>query len=79
MFALAFYNKTTKELILARDTNGTKPLYYGYIKDKLYFSSEIKSLLECGFERKVCKKAFGLYYNQGYVLVTFLCLRVLKS
>ena len=67
MFALAFYNKTTKELILARDTNGTKPLYYGYIKDKLYFSSEIKSLLECGFERKVCKKALGLYYNQGYV------------
>ena len=67
MFALAFYNKTTKELILARDTNGTKPLYYGYIKDKLYFSSEIKSLLECGFERKICKKALGLYYNQGYV------------
>jgi len=67
MFALAFYNKTTRELILARDTNGTKPLYYGYIKDKLYFSSEIKSLLECGFERKICKKALGLYYNQGYV------------
>ena len=66
MFALAFYNKTTKELILARDTNGTKPLYYGYLKDKLYFSSEIKSLLECGFERRVCKKALSLYYNQGY-------------
>ena len=67
MFALAFYNKTTKELILARDTNGTKPLYYGYLKDKLYFSSEIRSLLECGFERKICKQALGLYYNQGYV------------
>ena len=67
MFALAFYNKTTKELILARDTNGTKPLYYGYLKDKLYFSSEIRSLLECGFERRICKKALGLYYNQGYV------------
>lgn len=67
MFALAFYNKTTRELILARDTNGTKPLYYGHIKDKLYFSSEIRSLLECGFERKVCKKALGIYYNQGYV------------
>ena len=67
MFALAFYNKTTKELILARDTNGTKPLFYGYLKDKLYFSSEIKSLLECGFERRICKKALGLYYNQGYV------------
>ncbi len=67
MFALAFYNKTTKELILARDTNGTKPLYYGNLNDKLYFSSEIKSLLECGFERRICKRALGLYYNQGYV------------
>ena len=67
MFALAFYNTTTKQLILARDTNGTKPLYYGYLKDKLYFSSEIKSLLECGFERKICKRALSLYYNQGYV------------
>ena len=67
MFALAFYNKTTKELILARDTNGTKPLYYGYQNEKLYFSSEIKSLLECGFEKRVCKRALGLYYNQGYV------------
>ena len=67
MFALAFYNKKTRELILARDTNGTKPLYYGNLNDKLYFSSEIKSLLECGFERRVCKRAFSLYYNQGYV------------
>ena len=66
MFALAFYNKTTKQLILARDTNGTKPLYYGYLKDKLYFSSEIKSLLECGFERRICKRALSHYYNQGY-------------
>ena len=66
MFALAFYNKTTKKLILARDTNGTKPLYYGNLNDKLYFSSEIKSLLECGFERRVCKRALSHYYNQGY-------------
>ena len=66
MFALAFYNKTTKELILARDTNGTKPLYYGTLNEKLYFSSEIKSLLECGFERRVCKRALSHYYNQGY-------------
>ena len=66
MFALAFYNKKTRELILARDTNGTKPLYYGNLNDKLYFSSEIKSLLECGFERRVCKRALSHYYNQGY-------------
>ena len=56
MFALAFYNKTTKELIFkARDTNGTKPLYYGNLNDKLYFSSEIKSLLECALKDEFVK------------------------
>ena len=66
MFALAFYNKTTKELILARDKNGAKPLYWGHIGNKLAFSSEIKSLLKLGFERKVDHEAFGHYYKQGY-------------
>ena len=45
MFALAFYNKSTGDLILARDTNGAKPLYYSKFKDRLAFSSEISSLL----------------------------------
>ena len=66
MFALACYNKTTKELILARDKNGAKPLYWGHIENKLAFSSEIKSLLKLGFERKVDKEALGHYYKQGY-------------
>ena len=66
MFAFAAYNKNTKELILARDSNGAKPLYYGYINDKLAFSSEIKSLLAIGFERKVDKEGFKHYYKQGY-------------
>lgn len=66
MFALAFYNKNTRSLILARDTNGTKPLYYGYLNNKLYFSSEIKSLLQAGFDRKICKQALAHYYKQGY-------------
>jgi len=38
MFAFAHYNKKTKKLILARDSNGAKPLYYGYIGGKLAFS-----------------------------------------
>ena len=66
MFAFACYNKKTKELIIARDSNGTKPLYYGYINGKFAFSSEIKSLLTLGFERKVDKEAFKQYYKQGY-------------
>ena len=66
MFAFACYNKKTKELIIARDSNGTKPLYYGYINGKFAFSSEIKSLLTLGFERRVDIQGFKHYYKQGY-------------
>jgi asparagine synthase (glutamine-hydrolysing) len=45
MFALAIYDKTKRKLILARDRLGKKPLHYALVKDKLYFASEIKSIL----------------------------------
>ncbi len=46
MFAFAWYNNTTKKMILARDRYGIKPLFYGYNTDKsIWFSSEIKALL----------------------------------
>jgi asparagine synthase (glutamine-hydrolysing) len=66
MFGLACYNKTTKQLTLARDSNGIKPVYYGFHNHTLYFSSEIKSLLEVGFERRVNKKALSHYHKLGY-------------
>lgn len=44
MFALAFYDKSKNELLLARDTVGIKPLYYIAEPDFFEFSSEIKSL-----------------------------------
>ena len=67
MFAFACYNKVNKKIWVCRDSNGAKPLYYGHLNGRLAFSSEIKSLLECGFERKVDKEAFGHFYKQGYV------------
>ena len=45
MFALAIYDQTKRKLILARDRLGKKPLHYALVKDKLYFASEIKSIL----------------------------------
>jgi asparagine synthase (glutamine-hydrolysing) len=45
MFALAIYDKTKRKLVLARDRLGKKPLHYALLKDKLYFASEIKSIL----------------------------------
>lgn len=46
MFAFSYYNKSTKELILARDRFGVKPLHYMIHNGVLYFSSEIKPLIK---------------------------------
>ena len=47
MFAFAIWNKNAKELFIARDRFGVKPLYYVHDDNgSLFFGSEIKSLLE---------------------------------
>ena len=45
MFAIAIWNDATRELVLARDRIGIKPLYFAHTGRRLYFGSEIKSLL----------------------------------
>jgi asparagine synthase (glutamine-hydrolysing) len=45
MFGLAIWDARTRTLLLARDRVGIKPLYYAEAKGRLYFGSEIKSLL----------------------------------
>lgn len=47
MFAFAIYDKRKKELFIARDRLGVKPLYYVHdAEGNLFFGSEIKTLLE---------------------------------
>lgn len=45
MFAFAIWDTINKELFIARDRLGIKPLYYFYTDGVLGFSSEIRSLL----------------------------------
>lgn len=45
MFALALWDKRNKELLLARDRYGIKPLYYVQAGNTFLFGSEVKAIL----------------------------------
>jgi asparagine synthase (glutamine-hydrolysing) len=48
MFGIALWDQNRRALYLARDRAGIKPLYYAERAGRLYFGSEIKSLIAAG-------------------------------
>jgi len=65
MFAFTIYNKTTKELFLARDRSGIKPLYTFHDDQNFAFSSELKSLKR--YSTTINMDAKILFLLLGYV------------
>jgi len=60
MFAFAIFDGDN--FTLARDPIGIKPLYYGYVGDKLYFTSELGAMTLAGVE-EVYEFPAGYYYT----------------
>lgn len=69
MFAFAIWDAGKRELFIARDRVGKKPLYYSLTKQgTLVFGSELKSLLEHReVERATSAQAIDAYLSLGYV------------
>ena len=63
MFALAIWNARERELVLARDRFGIKPLYYAEDDGRLLFGSEVKALLEAGLPARVSPPALVEYFT----------------
>jgi len=62
MFAFAIWNTKEKELYLARDGWGIKPLYYYENKENLLFASEIKAFLDHpAFKKEFNDKILSAY------------------
>ncbi len=62
MFALAIWDAGARQLMIARDRMGIKPLYYSWQGSRLIFSSEIRSLLASDLiPRKLDKAALVDY------------------
>ena len=67
MFAIAIWDRPRRQLLLARDRTGKKPLYYTQIGDQLVFSSELTSLLEHPrISREIDAIALDNYFTLGY-------------
>jgi asparagine synthase (glutamine-hydrolysing) len=68
MFGIALWDRARQTLLLGRDRSGMKPLHYAERGGRLYFGSEIKSLVTAGaVERTIDLQALDHYLSFLYV------------
>lgn len=68
MFAFALWDTRKRQLLLARDRLGQKPLVYRHEPGRLLFASELKSILQApGVPREIDPQALDDYLTYQYV------------
>ncbi|HYM75140.1 MAG TPA: asparagine synthase (glutamine-hydrolyzing) [Candidatus Dormibacteraeota bacterium] len=68
MFAIALYDERQGSLLLARDRLGKKPLHYALDQGRLYFGSEIKTILAVRPDlAQVGPEGLLQYFYFGYI------------
>lgn len=68
MYGLAIWDGRKRQLVLARDRIGVKPLYYTHGPDGLIFGSEIKAILvQPSIKRSVNFRAMSDFFGLSYI------------
>ncbi|HEX9964280.1 MAG TPA: asparagine synthase (glutamine-hydrolyzing) [Allosphingosinicella sp.] len=68
MFALALWDRRDRQLTLARDRLGEKPLYYGWQGDTFLFGSELKSFRHHpAFQGEIDRDSLTLLMRHAYI------------
>ena len=68
MFAFALWDRLERQLFLARDRIGEKPLYYGWSGNVFLFGSELKALtVNPKWQGEIDRDALALFFRHGYV------------
>jgi len=69
VFALAFYDRLEKRLLLARDHVGSKPLYYLQNQNGLVFGSQYDQIMAHPWAKglSINQNALALYLRFGYI------------
>lgn len=68
MFALAVFDDEKRELVLARDRFGEKPLYYGWTTQGFAFASTLGPIrVAPGFANEVSRKALACLMARAYI------------
>jgi len=74
-FAFAVYDRSEKELFIARDRYGIKPLYFYKDEDKFLFASELRSIISYGIQRSIQTESLALYLQLNYIPAPFSILK----
>lgn len=69
MFALGFYDRQERSLLLARDHAGIKPLYHLQTDEGVFFASQFDQILAHPWRRglAISNEGLALYLRLGYV------------
>ncbi len=68
MFAIAIWDERRKQLVLARDRLGKKPLFYQATSEQVLFGSELKTLAASpSFRREISARSIDQFLTYQYI------------